>query len=417
MITKHPFRKHNELGKSCAFCEKQFTASNTGKEHIIPNAIGGRKTISSFICVDCNNSTGTDWDKALVNQLAPLCTMLNIKRGRRSNQNFNVETINGRKLTIRPDGSMTIAQPVVDVRNLGDKTEIKIQARTMKEFKSLLSGLQKKYPQIDIDEMIKKATDEHEYSSDPYRIPFEYGGLIAGRSVIKSCLAMVYEAGLHIDKCEHAKSYLLCDGNACFGYFNEYDVVTNRPEKTFFHGVYVCGDPVREQILAYVEYFGFLRIVACLSSNYIGDTFSCGYAVDPVSGKELDLKFNLDIAPEEISEIYAYKKVNNDETKRALDTLFAYWSELDQERTISNAIEYALDIDYADYGVKPGNVPTVEQAEKIFRDVTARFEPFLQHLSFGRMFSPEDMCRIVNESQKLHTSRQTEPPVPTETTQ
>ena len=400
MITKHPFRKHQELGKTCALCAKQFTVSNTSKEHIIPNAIGGRKTISSFICVDCNNSTGADWDKELVNQLRPLCTMLNIKRGRRSNQDFNVETINGRKLTVRPDGSMTIAQPVVDVRNLGDKTEIKIQARTMKEFKSLLSGLQKKYPQIDIDEMIKKATDEHEYSSDPYRIPFEYGGLIAGHSVIKSCLALVYEAGLNIDNCEHAKSYLLSDGKACFGYFTEYDVVKDRPEKTFFHGVYVCGDPVRKQILAYVEYFGFLRIVACLSSNYIGDAFSHSYAVNPVTGKELDLKFDLDVTPEEISEIYAYKKVDYDETMRDLETLLAYWRELDEDRAISNAVRDALEFVYTKYDVKSGDLLSDERAKAIAHVVTTRLGPFLQHLVSGRTFSPEDLHRIVEESQK-----------------
>ena len=292
---------------------------------------------------------------------------------------------------------MTIAQPVIDVRDIGDETKINIQARSKNELKRHLLGLQKKYPQIVIDEMMKEATDEHVYSSEPYHIPFEYGGLIAGRSVIKSCLAMVYEAGLNIDNCEHAKSYLLSDGNACFGYFNENDVVTNRPEKTFFHGVYVCGDPVRKQILAYVEYFGFLRIVACLASNYIGDTFSCGYAVDPVSGKELDLKFNLDIAPEEISEIYENKKVNYDETNRALETLLSYWSKLDVERAIQNAIGYALDIDYTEYGVKPGNLPTVEQAEKISRAATARFEPFLEHLIFGRGFSLGDLQKIIKK--------------------
>ena len=54
---------------TCAFCAKEFTDSNTSKEHIIPNAVGGRKTVGSFICVDCNNLTGAAWDKELANQL------------------------------------------------------------------------------------------------------------------------------------------------------------------------------------------------------------------------------------------------------------------------------------------------------------------------------------------------------------
>ena len=394
MIKKHQSRKYQERSMACAFCAKHFTASNTSKEHVIPNAIGGRKTVRNFICVDCNNSTGADWDNELVNQLRPLCTMLNINRDRGSNRDYAVETINDRKRIIRPDGSMTIAQPVFDKRDLGDKTEIKIQARNMKEFKSIVSGLQKQYPQIDIDEMLRKATFVREYSPDPYEISLNFGGPLTGRSIVKSCLTLAYEAGLTIDNCEHAKSYLLSDGDACFGYFNEYDVVKDRPERTFFHSVYVCGDPARKQVLAYVEYFGFQRIVACLSSNYIGEAFSHGYAVDPVTGKELDIEFDLEIEPEEISEIYAYKKVNYDEMRRALGTLLAAWSELDVERAMSNAVEDALKFAGAECGVKSGDILSDEQAAKFARVFTDRLEPFLLHVVSGRKFSAEDMQKI-----------------------
>ena len=385
---------------TCAFCAKQFTDSNTSKEHIIPNAVGGRKIVSSFICVDCNNSTGAAWDKELVNQLRPLCTMFNINRGRGNNQEFDVETINGKKLTVRPGGSMTIAQPVFDKCDLGDKTEINIQTRSMKELKEILSGLQNQYPQIDIDEMLRKATDEREYSSVPYKIPFEFGGHLAGRSIVKSCLALAYEVGLNIDNCEHAKSYLLSNGDACFGYFYEYDVVKDRPEKTFFHGIYVCGDPVRNLILAYVEYFGFLKVVACLSSNYIGDAFSHGYAVDPFTGKELDIEFVLEMEPEEISEIFANKKDYSHEMRRALEELLAAWSELDKERAISNAIRDSLEFVCAEYDVKSGDIHSDERASVIAHAVTTRLEPFLRHLISGRMFSPEDLKKITRKSKE-----------------
>ena len=246
MIKKQQPPKDQERNMTCAFCAKHLTESNASKEHVIPNAIGGRKTINNFICVDCNNSTGANWDKELVSQLRPLCTMLNINRDRGSNRAFVVETINDKKLLIRPDGSMTIAQPVFAKRDLGDRTEIKIQARTMKEVRSIVSGLQKRYPQIDIEEMLRKAISIREYSANPYEISLNFGGSLAGRSVVKSCLALAYDAGLEINNCEHAESYLLSDGDACFGYFNEYDIVKDRPERTFFHSVYVCGNPARK---------------------------------------------------------------------------------------------------------------------------------------------------------------------------
>ena len=295
---------------------------------------------------------------------------------------------------------MTIAQPVFDKRDLGDRTEINIQARSMKELKQIVSGLQNQFPQINIDEMLRKATDEREYSSVPYKIPFELGGHLAGRSIVKSCLALAYEVGLKIDNCEHAKNYLLSNGDACFGYFYEYDVVKGRPEKTFFHGIYVCGDPVRNLILAYVEYFGFLKVVACLSSNYIGNAFSHGYAVDPFTVKELDIEFVLEMEPEDISEIFANKKDNPHEMRRALEELLAAWSELDEERAISNAIRESLEFVRTEHDVKSGDIHSDERAAVIAHAVTTRLEPFLRHLISGRMFSPEDLKKITRKSKE-----------------
>ena len=399
MAEGYQSRQYREHGMACAFCAKPLINTNASKEHIFPNALGGRKTIANFICTDCNKTTGANWDKALVEQLRPLCTKLNIKRVDGRNQPFPVETISDRKLTVWPDGSMTLAKPVFDERDLGDKTAIKIQARSMKELKRMVTGLQGKHPQIDVDEMLRNATYEREYSAEPYAISLEFGGPLAGRSVVKSCLALAYDAGLNIDRCEHAKSYLLADGGACFGYFNEYDVVKNRPERTFFHCVHVCGDPARKQILAYAEYFGWKRIVACLSSKYTGETFSHSYAIDPVTGRELDLMIDLKIEPDEIQEIYAYKKEDYAEVKRTLEALMAVLKEQDRERATANAIEAAWQSACAECGVKEGDILSERQVAEFARAVTGSLEPFLRHLVSGSMLSAEDLLKIERKSQ------------------
>ena len=154
----------------CALCGATLTNSNTHREHVFPNAIGGRKTVDNFICSDCNNKTGADWDATLVEQLRPLCTMLNVNRPRGGNRPFVVETISGRKLAVNPDGSMTIAQPVFEKRQLDGKSEVTIRARSMREFKSMVAGLKKRHPQIDIDEVIKRADRKREYLREPYAI-------------------------------------------------------------------------------------------------------------------------------------------------------------------------------------------------------------------------------------------------------
>lgn len=37
----------------CALCDTEITIDNDTREHVIPNAIGGRKKISGFICENC----------------------------------------------------------------------------------------------------------------------------------------------------------------------------------------------------------------------------------------------------------------------------------------------------------------------------------------------------------------------------
>ena len=63
-------------------CGKVLTSNNVSKEHIIPNAIGGKKGVSGFICDRCNNETGAAWDAELARQLNPISLCLGIRRTR-----------------------------------------------------------------------------------------------------------------------------------------------------------------------------------------------------------------------------------------------------------------------------------------------------------------------------------------------
>ena len=384
--------------KTCAFCGTPLVDENTSKEHVFPNAIGGHKIVRNFLCVNCNSETGTDWDSALVKQLLPLCTMLNITRKRGENQPFDVETISGKKISINPDGTMTISKPVFEEQNLDNKTHIKIQARNIQELNKMLPGLMRKYPQLNIDALKKHVGHKKEYCSEPYELPLNFGGEQAGRSIIKSCLSMVYDSGLDISQCDEAKRYLLNEGEPCFGYYSERDFVQNRPQNVFFHCVYVCGDPEKKQILAYVEYFGFLRIVACLSKNYDGKAFSNCYAIDPVSKEELDLEIELTVEPTEISDIYAYRKVNYQETNLAIAALLEYWINLEKERACDIAIYDALNFACEECGVQEGDILSDEQIAQFTHVLVNRLTPFLEHMLFGSNISEKELREIALKS-------------------
>ena len=384
----------------CAFCKTPLNDGNNCKEHIIPNAIGGRKTVRNFICKQCNSRTGEKWDKGLVAQLRPICTLLDIKRRRGDNQPLPIETLGGEQLLLHPDRSMARLKPTFSERNLGNATKITIQARSIQDVKKMLPGLKRKFPNLDIEEILKKAIPTQENLQEPFRISLEFGGDLAGRSIIKSCLSLAYQAGLGIEDFEHASKYLLEDGEPCFGFYNETDVVRNRPENVFFHCIYVCGDPESRQILAYAEYFGYQRIIACLSSSYDGPRFSQYYAIDPLTGKELDLDIQLDFTPEDITAVYAYEKVNWDNTKVAVESLLATWRERDIKASIANAVEDAMKFAFDNCGAQPGEEHSEEQVGYIANLCWERLEPIMLHLLCSRTFSEDELRDIELELRK-----------------
>ena len=324
--------------------------------------------------------------------------MLNVNRARGQNRQFVVETLSDRKLVVKPDGTMTIAEPVFEARERNDRTEVKMRARTTEEMRKMVSGLKKKHPQIDVDEFMKRAERTQEYSREPYAISLNVGGLLAGRSIVKSCLAMVYDAGLNIGDCREAEIFLLDEGKPCFGFYSERDLVKNRPENTFFHCVHVCGDAERGQLLAYVEYFGWLRFVACMSTNYEGFPFSHCYAVDPVSGKELDLDIELSLDAADVAEIFEQKKVDFSEAGRDLHVLVGAWREMDHNRARAHAIDDALKSACEECGIEEGDVLSDGQAMEFARAVSKRLEPFLVHTILSSGFTDEELAEIERKS-------------------
>ena len=147
------------MTKLCALCQTPLTKANRTKEHIIPNAIGGRKKVRNFICKRCNDKTGEKWDSALANQLQPFCTMLGIRRAEGNNRPFPVETVSGRKLVWNPDGSLTIAEPKFEKHIVGNKTHVTIHAKSMNDFRKMLSGMTQKYTHLNFEELMSRASE------------------------------------------------------------------------------------------------------------------------------------------------------------------------------------------------------------------------------------------------------------------
>jgi len=139
--------------------------------------------------------------------------------------------------------------------------------------------------------------------------------------------------------------------------------------------VSIRGDSEKGTLLAYVEYFGVMRVMVNLSRKYHGDSFTSVYAINPQSGKSLDLSVNWDIHP---AELHA-----------AFNGLGLVWENFDQ--ACGNATEIAsgirtirerqyvhrevLSAVLAELGVPLGGIPDPKDRDRFNRMMEERLGP------------------------------------------
>ena len=333
----------------CSICNITITNQDNSKEHIIPKAIGGRKKVSNFICDPCNNGAGGKWDNVLAQQLNPLSLFFKISREKGKKvpkQSFKTTT--GEELTLNHDGTMNIKSQHKET-NLGkDKVMIEMMGSSLDEIKKRLKGIAKKYPKADLDKMISDAKDNKSYCPDPIKFELNFGGKEAGKSMVKSALALVSYSKINPKICKEAINYIQQEGaEACFGYYYEKDLIVNRPQGIPLHLVYIRGDVNCKKIFAYLEFFGCYKTVMCLSNDYEGSDFLHYYAINPLDGQELNnIDINWDLSYKDVRDSYGYKKIPNNSIvesfNKVIPTGINIGFKQEQDRVINEAIEYAF---------------------------------------------------------------------------
>ena len=369
---------------ACVLCSTLFTKANVSKEHLILNAIGGRRKITGFLCRSCNSSTGQGWDAALAEQLNPLSLILGIQRERGTPPSQKFKTTTGEELELSHDGTLRPAKPhFSETKTESGTVQLQIMARTMVEAKHILGGVKRKYPQIDLEEVLKNLKPESRYPDGLMHFSLGVGGVKAGRSIVKSALALAVDAGVNPEDCDGALAYLANDAaEACFGFYYERDLVRNRPERTALHCVAVRGDPSSGQLLGYVEFYGVHRMVVSLSDRYHGEPLYNCYAVDPIAGTELKLDVDLALSAEDVAATYRYEKIPKGSIEKAFEQVIPIGLEKSYQREKERVIDDAIDYAFKNCGAKLGEVLTPEHVRRLARLITEKMQPFLlQHIS------------------------------------
>jgi hypothetical protein len=143
--------------------------------------------------------------------------------------------------------------------------------------------------------------------------------------------------------------------------------VIGRPQTSLFHLVAVRGDSKRRTLLAYVEYFGAMRILVDLSSKFEGNDFETVYAIDPLSGGNMDLSVDWDIPADELHSAFTGSGVvakNFDHACRSATTIASHIREKRERRHVHYEELFAV---LSQLGIQPGATPDPKDRDSFNR--------------------------------------------------
>jgi hypothetical protein len=355
--------------KECAYCESKLTESSNSKEHIIPNSIGGQKKVRGFICKECNNELGQTCDTVLAEQLNYFSLAVGIKRDRgfKPNKNMNIQTEDGTELRLQSSGVMTRKEPFFEKDESGN---FRMFARTEKEARDMLKGVKRKHPEFNLEKELNeiKITAFKVDSKVLHRL--ELGGKEAGRSIVKTAIAQCLVADIESYRCEIGIQILKNPTyDKGFFLFYTHDLVIDRPKNILFHLVAVRGDLENSTLIAYVEYFGAMRMMVKLSNEYKGNSFTSVYAINPQTGEELDLSVNWDIPLDELEASFNSNKLSHTELSHqnfnnAYQNAVSIASNVRIMRERQYAYRDALSTALSQLGLEKGSIPDPKDKHK-----------------------------------------------------
>lgn len=364
----------------CWLCDRTIDDSLDSREHIIPNSLGGRRVVQGFLCTDCNNATGEQWDSQLEAQLRPMALMFGVKRqdGEETRAHV-VQALSGAKYSLRADGTMTPAgSPYREIATPGGGRQIHIQAPSLSQAKRKLKEICAKYPDVDFDTVWATATEKRVYLDEPLMMTWDFGGEFSGRSIVKSALCLAVAAGFDVRNTESHAYLLRHPVEAPFGYYHTRDLLLERPRQLPLHCVAVSSRNTDGQLLGYVEYFGFRRMVVRIAGTYAGPEIHAIYAIDPTRGETLDMDVDLSLSRAEVDACFAYECIPDGAQEAILHELMPLALRRSFDRELARVIARTRGEVLCAFGVRDEHELTPDQWADYSQRMAAGVMTFVQ---------------------------------------
>jgi hypothetical protein len=192
----------------CVLCKSKLSRIEK-PEHILLNALGGRKTTRNVLCSNCNNKMGAGPDKDLADSVSPLRTIASLKSGSGKNApSMLVKPISGELYKLNPEG---VPFPInkeplkFGLDEAGNET-ISITARDESHLEQLLEAAAKarKMTQEVAERFKETARNEAVITSKPaskFEGQIQFGSGRSRAAMAKACLVLWAEMVGNAEAC------------------------------------------------------------------------------------------------------------------------------------------------------------------------------------------------------------------------
>ena len=178
----------------CLFCPNELDGT-TKPEHILLNALGGRKTTTRAICSECNNKFGGTIDDELASQVMALRNLMQLESGTgKSAPTLKNVQAGEHKVNLTGDGHLELVDKPFIIERLEDgKWNVQIWARSEEHLDEIIPHIAAalKVPEDSLRAQLSCAQASVVYQrAGPVHHALRFGGPEAIRSAMKATLML-----------------------------------------------------------------------------------------------------------------------------------------------------------------------------------------------------------------------------------
>lgn len=365
----------------CYYCDKEITQKNTSEEHIIPSCISGILTSKELLCKPCNDITGTNIDSGLAKQTEFIMYRLMLKTSRGDLKDWRAETVSGKKFDIDKN---RITKPIAEkpeITQNGNLVTINIDAPDMRTARQALNGIKRKYPTLDVEQVLSTAQYKKEFLDEPYHYKISIGGEELFLPILKIAIEFYLNAGYSSTHIADAISAL--KSNITSGFIDQY---INKPdihiplENEISHILFLKGDSTHKKIYGFIDLFNCIVGAVKLSDNYLGEDFEISYKFDLINRQKIGLKLDWQFTYDDfINHIFVAPYDTNVNLER-----YNRMMKIGEERYRQFIIKQALDPVFKKYSNEPYITP--EMANEIAKEASAAMAEYIIALNSATQF-------------------------------